>query len=130
MRGWRSKSEAASKAEVVRRLLDPVRVVWGLTGTPIMAHVRDLWLQLQLVAKCWGEKPFTFHARYCGGGHRQIDTGNGGSVRAVRGGERGAYRKRRNVIDRARPGKARPPQRERGGCFTNIFGGGGETRIS
>ena len=82
MRGWRSKSEAASKAEVVRRLLDPVRVVWGLTGTPIMAHVRDLWLQLQLVAKCWGEKPFTFHARYCGGGHRQIDTGNGGSVRA------------------------------------------------
>lgn len=86
MRGWRKSiaaGAAPSKAEVLARVLDPIRVVWGLTGTPIMAHVRDLWLQLQLVAKCWGETPFAFHTRYCGGGHRTVDTsaaGDGSSM--------------------------------------------------
>lgn len=73
-RGWReSRKLEENKRQILTRLIDPIRVVSALTGTPISARARDFYVPWQLISKTVGETPFRYQARYSAARHVEFE---------------------------------------------------------
>lgn len=67
LRGYDPKKKG-NRRDAAKMILAQIPTVWGLTGTPIFTHVKDLWSQYDLMSNgLWGRTPTKFHTRYCDG---------------------------------------------------------------